>query len=87
MSQRIYRSRKEPKREGLSTAELWHGPDKGTIISWEVGRELGKKEPELAKRAKKGELPVLEWKGGVEKKTKKNEIDKIMSHSASMFLR
>ena len=32
-----------------------------------------KKEPELSKLAKKGELPVLGWKGGVEKKIKKKE--------------
>lgn len=27
--------------------------------------------PELAEKAKKGELPVLEWKGGVDKKLQK----------------
>ena len=31
------------------------------------------KYPELAERAEKGELPVLGWKGGVEKKIKKGE--------------
>ena len=30
-------------------------------------------DPEIAKRAKNGELPVLGWKGGVEKKIKKTE--------------
>ena len=49
------------------------GHDKGLITCWEVGRELSKEEPELAKRAKKGDLPVLVWKGGVKKKTKKKE--------------
>jgi hypothetical protein len=29
--------------------------------------------PELAEKARNGELPVLGWKGGVEKKTQKNE--------------
>lgn len=73
MSQRIHRSDREPIREGLSWDELWKGEDNGLITCWEVGRELREKEPELAVRAEKGELPVLGWKGGVEKKTKKGE--------------
>ena len=40
------------------------------INCWEIGRERREKEPELAERAENGELPVLGWKGGVEKKTK-----------------
>ena len=73
MSQRVFRSYKEPKREGLSWDERWKGEDRGLIRCWEVGRELREKEPELASRAGNGELPVLGWKGGVEKKTKKGE--------------
>lgn len=73
MNQRIFRSHTEPKREGLSWNERWKGKDKGLITCWEVGRELREKEPELASRAENGELPVLGWKGGVEKKTKKGE--------------
>ena len=30
------------------------------------GRELGKSNPELASRAKRGELPALDWPGGVD---------------------
>ena len=71
MNQRIYRSFKVPKREGLSWDERWKGRDKGLITCWEVGRELSQKKPELAERARNGELPVLGWKGGVEKKIKK----------------
>ncbi|MCX7426973.1 MAG: hypothetical protein NTW96_15270 [Planctomycetia bacterium] len=70
MSQRVYRSYREPRRAGLSWDECWTGPDKGLITCWEVGRELKEKEPELAERAKNGELPVLGWKGGVEKRIK-----------------
>ena len=73
MSQRIHRSNKEPKRKDLSWDERWKDKDKGLITCWEVGRELRAKEPELASRAEKGELPVLGWKGGVEKKTKKTK--------------
>ena len=73
MNQRICRPFNTPIREDLSWEERWRGPDKGLITSWEVGRELRKKEPELANRAMNGELPILPWKGGVEKKTKKGE--------------
>jgi hypothetical protein len=69
MNKRIYRSIKEPKREGLSWKELWEGEDRGLIICWEAGREKRETDPYLAKRAEDGELPVLAWKGGVEKKT------------------
>lgn len=72
MSPRIYRSYKEPKREGLSWEERWIGDDRGLITCWELGREIREKEPKLARRAENGELPVLVWKGGVEKKTKKS---------------
>ena len=73
MSQRIYRSYTEPKREGLSWDECWRGEDRGLITCWEIGRELREKKPDLAKRAENGELPVLVWKGGVEKKIKITE--------------
>ena len=70
MSQVIHRAATEPIREGLSWDERWRGPDKGLITCWEVGRRLRKKNPELAERAEQGELPPLEWKGGVEKRLK-----------------
>jgi hypothetical protein len=73
MNQRIFRSYREPKREGLSWDGLWKGRDKGLITCWEVGKELSNSRPELAEQAKKGELPVLGWKGGIEKKIKKKE--------------
>jgi hypothetical protein len=73
MSQRIFRSYKEPIREGLSQEERWKGYDKGLITCWEVGRQLSQKEPGLAERARNGELPAAGWKGGVERKIKKRE--------------
>lgn len=73
MSQRIYRLNREPRRKGITWDERWNSNDKGLITCWEVGRELSKKKPELAERAKKGEPPVLGWKGGVAKKVKKRE--------------
>ena len=73
MSSRIYRSRKEKQREGLSWNECWRGEDKGLIACWEIGRKMREKEPEPARRAEYGELPSMGWKGGVEKNTQKKE--------------
>ena len=71
---RIYRSRREPLRTGLSTEQMWKGQDRGLIICWEVGRKIAEREPALAERARKGELPPdLGWKGGVAKRLKKKE--------------
>jgi len=61
----------ESIREGLSWEERWRGTDKGLIACWEVGRERSKKESELADRAKNGELPILGWKGGVDRAIQK----------------
>lgn len=70
---RIYRSFSEPDRENLTWEETWRQEDKGLIKNYEVGRALAKKEPELAEKAKRGELPVLGYKGGVDKTLKKKE--------------
>lgn len=43
----------------------WRNSDKGLIWCWERGRQMSKEEPELASRARNGELMVLGWKGGV----------------------
>lgn len=51
------------------------GPDKGLINAWLAGISYAKAHPGLAERAKKGELPVLPYKGGVEKVIKtRNKI-------------
>ena len=73
MNQRIFRSYKEPIRDSPSFDERWNGSDKGLITCWEVGRKLSNKEPELSEKAQSGELPILVWKGGVERKINKNE--------------
>ncbi len=73
MSFCIYRSINEPLRENLSFAERWRNLDKGLIICWEVGRKLSVSEPSLAERALNGELPLLAFKGGIEKETKNKE--------------
>ncbi|PLC54964.1 hypothetical protein CR155_05790 [Pollutimonas nitritireducens] len=57
----------EPLRKDLSINELWHGTDNGLIACWERGREVSSEVPELATRARMGQLVPLPWKGGVEK--------------------
>ncbi len=70
MTTRLHRSVHQPIREGLSWDERWMGPDKGLIWCWERGRQKRVEEPEFAAQADKGELVVLAWKGGVDKKLK-----------------
>jgi hypothetical protein len=43
----------------------WEGSDRGLITCWLRGIEKSRESPELSERAKRGELPVLAWKGGV----------------------
>ncbi|WP_053147470.1 hypothetical protein [Pseudomonas sp. Pf153] len=62
-----------PPRTGLTREALWEGQDKGLIKCWEIGRDRALKFPELAQRCLAGELPVLGWKGGVNRSLKKNE--------------
>ena len=66
----VKRSIVSPIRAGC---DEWKGPDKGLITSWEVGRKLAESKPDLADRAKNGELPELNLKGGVSRKLKKKE--------------
>jgi len=70
MPYRVYRSINEPNRDALCWDETWKGADNGLIACWERGREKAIEDAELANSARRGELPVLAWKGGVEKKIK-----------------
>jgi hypothetical protein len=70
MTTNTYRSIEEPNRKGLTWEELWKGSDNGLIVSWERGRVKAVENPELAESCRNGELPVLAWKGGVDKKIK-----------------
>lgn len=69
----IYRSIEVPIRKGLSWEDRWRGADNGLITCWESGRELHSNGSELSKKAMNGELPVLGWKGGINKKILKGE--------------
>lgn len=55
----------------------WHkrheGQDKGLISCWLIGIEKARQDPDLATRAQAGELPVLPWRGGVDKAIKRTD--------------
>jgi hypothetical protein len=69
-SDRVWRPISEPIRANLDWDSLWKGPDGGLIWCWERGRQKALEDPSLAQRAISGELVVLAWEGGVERKLK-----------------
>ena len=70
---KIYRSITEPIRANLTWSDKWQSEDSGLIACWESGREKGLKNIAAAEKAITGELIVLPWKGGVERKSKQKE--------------
>lgn len=64
------RSIAEPIRKNQTWEEDWKGDDKGLILAWEKGRSMALQYHELATKAKNGELPILPWRGGVDKPVK-----------------
>ncbi len=62
---KIQRSIKKPIREFVDMDHRWHSDDQGLIWCWENGRLLANEKPELAEKARKGELVTLPWRGGV----------------------
>ncbi|MCR1816136.1 hypothetical protein [Aliarcobacter butzleri] len=65
---KIIRSIETPIREFPSFEERWRGEDNGLITAWEVGREKAISNPQLKQFVLNGELPVLGYVGGYEKK-------------------
>lgn len=82
MTKRIYRSITKPIREGQTWDERWQGPDDGLIACWESGREKRASETELALCAQAGQLVVLPWRGGVERKLDKPKKDGTLNYLA-----
>jgi len=66
----IQRSVHEPIRLNMTWEQYWLGSDRGLIKAWEIGRQLRDHQSEIVVCAERRELPVLPWKGGVEKTTK-----------------
>ena len=60
-----------PIRKSADWQERWEGDDHGLINCWEVGRTTATTKPELAKAAKRGELPELYFEGGIAGNPKK----------------
>ena len=73
MNNRVFRSISENIRVNPSFDERWNGEDKGLITCWEVGRNKRKSGHILVEKVENNELPALGWKGGVDKKLKKNQ--------------
>ncbi len=73
MNNRVFRSISESIRVEPSYDERWNGDDIGLITCWEVGRKKRETEHDLVKKVESNELPVLGWKGGVDKTLQKKE--------------
>lgn len=63
----------EPIRPRSDWDTAWRGPDKGLFTCWELGRQDQHKQPEVAEAARRNELPLGGWKGGVTRTLKKLE--------------
>jgi hypothetical protein len=70
----IYASAENPPALGKTWAERQEGPDDGLISAWYAGRDMRARDPGVVAAASRGELPVLPFKGGVEKKIKSKKI-------------
>lgn len=64
-----------PIRKNLTWEETWKGEDEGLIYCWEKGIEMSFESPEIAARAVRGELVVLNWRGGVQSRIKEKTKD------------
>lgn len=69
----VTRSIRTPARDidSLDFFERFGTEELGLITSWEIGRRLATRSPEVADAALRGELPELPWKGGVTQTIKK----------------
>ncbi len=66
----VRRSLLEPIRSGLSWHQIWDAEDRGLIQCWENGRQGLAISLESIEAARRGELPILHWKGGIAGKPK-----------------
>jgi hypothetical protein len=70
VEEHVFVSRATTRRELATWEERWQRKDQGLIAAWEAGRELALRDPDLALRARRGELVPLPYKGGVATRTK-----------------
>ncbi len=78
----ITRSIHEPIRTHLGMEHRWDQEDCGLIWCWERGRIMADADPELAARAKDGELMVLGWRGGLHAALQKPKMDGTLNYLA-----
>lgn len=62
-----------PIRQNIAWIKTWKDSDQGLIKCWENGRKLAQTNPSLAEQCKAGALPILNWKGGLNRALKKKE--------------
>jgi len=84
MGTHIKRSIKKAIRSNPTSDEKWRGEDRGLILCWEEGRLLGDSQPKLARRAQRGELPMLGFKGGVKRQPKKKKKNGSLCYLAQL---
>lgn len=70
---RIQAAVDRPPVVGDTWGDRWDGPDRGLFLCWRRGLQKRVEDQELAARASAGELPVLPWRGGVERAIKASE--------------
>lgn len=70
----ITASRLSPPVLGDSWEARQEGEDEGLISAWLAGLDMRERDCNLSQAALRGELPVLPFKGGVEKKIKGGKI-------------
>lgn len=64
-----------PPTLGSSWEERQEGPDRGLISAWLGGFSLAREQPALVAAAQKDELPVLPFRGGLDRAIKvKNKV-------------
>lgn len=64
----------DPPHQGETYAERWEGSDKGLLCCWLRGIEKSREDPDLAEKCRRGELPVLAWKGGIDAPLKSKAV-------------
>ncbi len=70
----ITASASSPPVLGDSWEARQEGVDAGLISAWIAGRDMRERAPALVQSVLRGELPVLPFKGGVEKKIKGSKV-------------
>lgn len=63
-----------PPQQGITYYERWGDLASSLLCCWLRGIEKSQEDPALAAQCRSGELPVLAWKGGLEKQLKSKQV-------------